>query len=104
MRWGRLINVALDCGLQGEDAVWAVLCAAERLSRVEPLLTGRETHVLTVVAATGSYAAAAASLGLAKSTVHAYVKSAAAKLAVTPSEAAAEAARRGLLTPEQEAA
>lgn len=97
MKWGRLINTALDCGLDGEDALWAVLCAAHRLRDETPLLTGSETRALDALTTHGSYKAAAADLGLAQSTVYRYAKESARKLGVSVREAPAEAEQRGLL-------
>lgn len=99
MRWGRLINAALDCGLSGEDALWAVLAAAHRLEQDgrAPLLTDGELRALTALDQHQTYKRAACALGVAQSTVHRQVKVSARKLGVRMGEAPGAAARLGLL-------
>lgn len=101
MRWGRLIQAALDCGLEREDAIWAVLAAARRMEQDGLVamsgLSDPELRALGAYSEHGSYHGAARALGLAQSTVHRYVKTSATKLGVPARQAAAEASRLGLL-------
>jgi DNA-binding CsgD family transcriptional regulator len=99
--WGRLINEALDAGLEPLDAVWAVLNVGARMQRGDidgipkrsfvSELTPRELEVLQTVAA-GSTRAAADVLGVAEGTVLEHMKKVRAKLKVTTTKDAVAAA------------
>lgn len=96
--WGRLINAALDAGLEPEDALIAVLRAARMIEDMgyefrPDTLSDREREVLAAMTDDLSYAHAVRETGLAMGTVREYAKRARQKLGVHTTREAVEAVR-----------
>ena len=103
--WGKLINAALDAGLDREDALLAVLQAARTLEQGCPdelpryvRLTPAEVRALETFARIDDFADVVAELGVTRHTVNQQTKNARRKLGVhTTTEAVDRALELGLI-------